>query len=65
MIREGSRWRIGNGESVCIWKDSWLGYSPPFRVISPKNDFDEDLKVSALINHEEGSWRMDIMRYFS
>lgn len=29
---EGCRWRVGNGKSVKIWKDSWL---PGLRLLQP------------------------------
>ncbi|KAK3192972.1 hypothetical protein Dsin_024282 [Dipteronia sinensis] len=35
LFEAGSRWRIGSGDSVCIYKDQWLPRSSTFRVISP------------------------------
>lgn len=35
VIERGSRWCIGNGESVHIWKDRWIPNPHSFKVISP------------------------------
>ena len=24
IIRQGMRWQVGNGQSICVWKDKWL-----------------------------------------
>ncbi|XP_022723797.1 uncharacterized protein LOC111280644 [Durio zibethinus] len=28
IIRQGTRWRRGDGQSVRIWKDKWLPFTP-------------------------------------
>lgn len=34
MVMVGSRWRIGNGSNVRIWRDNWLPKNVGFKVIS-------------------------------
>ena len=31
VITSGSRWRIGNGESVNVWTDPWIEDIPTFK----------------------------------
>uniref|UniRef100_A0A2N9F1N7 Reverse transcriptase zinc-binding domain-containing protein n=1 Tax=Fagus sylvatica TaxID=28930 RepID=A0A2N9F1N7_FAGSY len=33
IIRLGTRWRIGNGSQVNIWKDNWISSSSPLKII--------------------------------
>ncbi|KAK3230327.1 hypothetical protein Dsin_002208 [Dipteronia sinensis] len=35
LLEEGSRWRIGRGDSVYIYKDHWLPRPTTFKVITP------------------------------
>ena len=35
MILLGARWRIGDGSSVKVFKDSWLSSAHSGRVFSP------------------------------
>lgn len=35
LINTGLRWRIGDGEKVCIWEDRWIPRPLTFKVISP------------------------------
>lgn len=35
IIRKGSRWRVGDGESIMICKDNWLPDPHNSKVISP------------------------------
>ena len=34
VVVKGSKWIIGNGESVNIWKDRWILTSESFKVVS-------------------------------
>jgi hypothetical protein len=35
VLRDGMRWRVGDGVDIKIWKDAWLPTPSTFRVISP------------------------------
>ena len=57
VVKLGSRWRIGNGSSIRIWGDNWLPGSSPGQVISPRNYFPVDAKVSSLIDPIKMEWK--------
>ncbi|KAL5781697.1 hypothetical protein ACOSP7_006726 [Xanthoceras sorbifolium] len=63
VLLKGLRWKIGNGESVRVYEDSYLPRDSTFRVFSPRI-LPEGVTVSALLQ-EPGFWHVDIvMRYF-
>lgn len=39
MIEVGSRWIIGNGGKVNIWRDKWLPSPDSFKVNSPQRQY--------------------------
>ena len=41
----GSRWVVGNGEQIDIWKDRWLPTLDSFKVVSPRTSL-ESSKVA-------------------
>ena len=30
VVEKGTHWRVGNGCSICIWKDKWLPFNLTF-----------------------------------
>lgn len=34
VIRSGTRWRVGNGKLIHIWKDKWLSTPSTYKVIT-------------------------------
>lgn len=56
LVKKGSRWTIGNGRKVRIWKDNWLPIHSNFKVCSPVSVLDEDATVSTLIDDELRMW---------
>ncbi|KAK2646950.1 hypothetical protein Ddye_022145 [Dipteronia dyeriana] len=34
LLEKGSRWRVGNGKSICIYKDRWIPRQSTFQVFS-------------------------------
>ncbi|XP_021715945.1 uncharacterized protein LOC110683843 [Chenopodium quinoa] len=59
VVRRGMRWRIEDGESVRVWADLWLPGTQTHRVLSPRGNFDSELKVSELIVSNTGCWKVD------
>ena len=65
VIKRGSVWRIGNGQSVVVREDKWLPDKCCRTFFSPPPSLPPDLKVSALINAETASWNVNqIQTYF-
>ena len=59
LVKNGLRWRLGNGESIQIWGDKWLPKPSTFMVSSPRLFMPHDMKVGELINKDEASWNAD------
>ncbi|KAL5794438.1 hypothetical protein ACOSP7_003032 [Xanthoceras sorbifolium] len=60
VLLKGLRWKIGNGESVRVYKDSWLPRDFAFRVFSPRI-LPEGVTVLALLQ-EPCFWHVDVVR---
>ncbi|XP_058764694.1 uncharacterized mitochondrial protein AtMg00310-like [Vicia villosa] len=56
VVSRGTRWRIGNGESVRIWNNNWILENPRFKVLSHIGNRDRDVKVNDLIDVDLGTW---------
>ncbi|CAN0919889.1 Uncharacterized mitochondrial protein AtMg00310 [Linum grandiflorum] len=50
LVWQGSRWRIGNGDSVRIWGDKWLPTLPDFYIPSAPSGLPVNAKVSEPID---------------
>ena len=50
LLKEGLRWRIGDGESVQVFRDPWIPRPTLFRPISRSLSNMENLKVSDLMS---------------
>ncbi|KAK3212071.1 hypothetical protein Dsin_016777 [Dipteronia sinensis] len=60
MLMAGTCWRVGNGESICIYADKCVPRPFTFKVISPPK-LDLNAKVSQLIT-PTGGWDMHVLR---
>jgi hypothetical protein len=62
VVEEGLLWRIGDGETVRIWKDQWL--PPPLTSLihSPHHSLDANSKVSTLIDRTSGWWNTQLLQ---
>ena len=64
IIASGSIWRIGNGESVNIWTDTWIKDSPDFKPTTPIIAGLEDLlRVSTLCFNGLPSWNFSLLEH--
>ena len=50
LVREGVRWRVGNGSNIHIWEDKWLPSSSTYKIALPRQFLHQDTKVSELID---------------
>ena len=62
IIMQGMRWQVGNGQSICVWKDKWLPTQPTYQVISPRTLLPENVKADFLIDAEHGCWIANLVR---
>lgn len=57
---EGSFWRVGNGNTISIWKDKWVRKPPSFKPTPPERE-PTPQNVAALIDNNTGTWNNDII----
>ena len=62
IIRQGMRWRVGNGRKVRIWSDRWLLAPTLFKVMSPQNTLDNQVMVGDHQDASGGSSDSDIYK---
>ena len=59
VLKQGTRWKVGNGKMIHIWDDKWLPTPTTYKAISPPKDFGDFPMVSALTDVETRRWRKD------
>ena len=62
VVEKGSRWCIGNGKAVEIWRDRWIPTPDNFQVVTPQGPNGELRKVAQLIDEDTGMWKVDQVR---
>ncbi|KAL5577529.1 hypothetical protein UlMin_019228 [Ulmus minor] len=60
LVAQGTRWRVGNGESISIYQSRWVPIPWSFRISSPAV-LPATLKVSDLLQEDE-SWNDTLIR---
>jgi hypothetical protein len=60
LLKKGLVWRIGNGQKVRIWRDSWIPRGD--RKISSNPTNSRLRRVADLINQNDHTWKEDIVR---
>ena len=61
VIEQGSRWKLGTGEKILIWKDRWLPCSTTYKVQNPPNSLPENATVNLLIDWNTCRWKHEII----
>ncbi|KAM1022265.1 hypothetical protein TB2_043182 [Malus domestica] len=56
ILEKGSRWLIGDGASIRVWKDRWVPRPSSFRPISWSLPSRENMLVQELIDGERRMW---------
>ncbi|KAF5464150.1 hypothetical protein F2P56_014252 [Juglans regia] len=62
VVKNGERWRVGDGKDIRIWGKKWLPMPTSFSVRSPVNLLSPDAKVSELIDEENMEWETELIR---
>ena len=57
LVQQGTRWNVGNGNSIRVWGDKWLPTSSTYKVVSPRQFLHADTWVSKLISQDSGAWK--------
>ena len=58
-VEMGSRWCVGNGRTVEIWRDRWIPTPDNFKVVTPQGPNVELVRVEQLIDGNTGMWKVD------
>lgn len=65
IIRCNSRWRVGNGNTIQIWKDRWLPNRVDPMVSSIPFPYLENATVSSIKKDQGSEWMKTLfMTYF-
>lgn len=56
------RWRVGDGKSIRVWKDSWLGGSGLGRVVSPRINMAAEVTLDFFIDAASKQWKENLVR---
>lgn len=62
MLDKGVRWRIGNGSSIKIWSDAWLGGEGSGRIYSPPSKLPIEASVRELLDPSSKCWKKEVLR---
>ena len=62
LIDQGSRWRVGDGRSIRVWRDRWTPDQFYYRTPLPPGNAEEDLRVSSLLEDDGLAWNHNKIR---
>lgn len=65
MLREGAKWKIGDGNQIDIFFEQWIpNHSNPYLSANLHTPIGADLKVAHLFNPTTKLWREPLFRWF-
>lgn len=64
MLKEGSRWIIGEGTKINIWVDYWLRDQARLAPNNPYATSFHDLCVKNLLLQDRKQWNMQMLLFF-
>ncbi|XP_074297615.1 uncharacterized protein LOC141628358 [Silene latifolia] len=59
LLLEGLKWRVGNGQSIGVWDESWLPGETAGRVPMLNIEADPNMKVAEFIDVKRGQWNTE------
>jgi hypothetical protein len=60
LLKRGAIWWIGNGKKIRIWRDNWVPRGDMKVTVNTTKS--RIRRVEQLINHEEHTWKEDVVR---
>lgn len=61
LIKQGTRWLVGNGDTIKIWEDKWLTSPSTFQIQSPITILSKEARVSDLFIEGELKWNASLI----
>ncbi|KAL5817683.1 hypothetical protein ACOSQ3_026061 [Xanthoceras sorbifolium] len=62
VLKKGLRWKVGDGQIISVYEDSWLPKDSGFRVLSPRL-LPYGVKVAALLSRP-GCWSKGLVEFY-
>ncbi|XP_041001018.1 uncharacterized protein LOC121246799 [Juglans microcarpa x Juglans regia] len=62
LVKDGTIWRIANGEDVMIWQDKWIPTTESGYLRSPVKSLSINAKVSELIDPGTKWWNLQMLK---
>ncbi|GAA0176751.1 hypothetical protein LIER_42110 [Lithospermum erythrorhizon] len=60
LVNKGTKWDLGNGKSINVWKKRWVNHTHSNMLITPCDADFKDLMVSNLIDEVIVVWKVDL-----
>lgn len=57
LVKDGLRWKVGNGANIRIWEDRWLPSPSTYKITSPRLILHSNTRVQDLINATIAEWK--------
>ena len=61
VVREGIKWRVGNGRNIWVRSDKWLPSALAHKVASPRLFLLPNTLVGELIDQENVRWKLEVL----
>lgn len=55
LSKLGVRWKVGDRERICVWKNPWIPQPIKFKPVS------NEMKVKELMLGDSGSWNVEVL----
>ena len=62
VIKEGTKWVVGDGRSIKIWGKKWIPSTDSGRITTPRTSMYSEAKVASLIVQERAEWDVALIR---
>ncbi|XP_021760550.1 uncharacterized protein LOC110725370 [Chenopodium quinoa] len=61
VINRGARWRVGDGLDILVWKSPWIPGTSSRKVVSPRGEASEDMRVCDLLQLAAAQWNVPLI----